>query len=513
MTPTTIRKGRRAVWCALATAGFLLTFILGSRAETTPTLVTRQAPKKIPPRELPSGEKFLVYRIPLHAEIDSESSFFIHRAVPAAKAAHADAVVLDLDTPGGRVDSAMQIRDDLIELKMPSYTHVNPHAFSAGALIAVALDKIIMAPVSAIGAAQVISSTGQEIPSKVERKYTSALKGEIRSTAKYKGYPVQICEAFVDSEIDIPKLKPKGEVLTMDQEQAITVMGLTNPADPTSSRTLASYIAVDTEDIMKRESIWPVEIHEYTMSWSEKLAGYLLRIKALLLLIGLVAIYLEIKMPGLGIAGVVGAIALALFFWGSYLADLSGYLEVVLFVAGLGLLLLEIFVIPGFGVAGISGILLIFVSLVMAMIKLPPPNIPDISFNTDQLKQAIWTLVFAFGSFVPIAIILAKVLPATPLYRFLVLNPEETKAADERLRAEAPKGYGQMRELPAEQLVGKTGEAVTDLRPAGIVRVEGMPLDAMTRGEYLVKGTQVRVIDVQGSVHMVEEAGPGRSSA
>jgi membrane-bound serine protease (ClpP class) len=141
------------------------------------------------------------------------------------------------------------------------------------------------------------------------------------------------------------------------------------------------------------------------------------------------------------------------------------------------------------------------------MIKLPPPNIPEISFNTDQLRNAIWTLVIAFGGFIPVAVILAKLLPATPLYRYLVLNPEETKAADQRLRAEASSSrvHPLMKQLSPEELVGKRGEAITDLRPSGIVRVEGMPLDAMTRGEYLDKGTQIRVLEVQGPVHIVEE--------
>ena len=492
---------RKPVSWALTVTGILLFLALAEHSASA-----RQEAKKIPPRELEEGEKFVVYSIPLHAEIDGSSAFYIHRAVTAAKEAKADAVILDLDTPGGYPDSAMQIRDDLIQLKMPTYTFVNPHAYSAGALIAVGMDQIIMAPVGAIGAAQVISATGQDIPQKMERKFTSALKGDIRSTAKYKGYPVQICEAFVDSEIDIPGLKPKGEVLTLDSEQAVTVQGLTDPSDPKSSRTLASFIATDSEGILRREKIWPAEIHEYKMTWSENLAGFLLKIKVFLLLIGLIAIYLEIKMPGLGIAGVIGVIALALFFWGSYLADLAGYLEVVLFVAGLGLLLLEIFVIPGFGVAGISGIILIFASLILAMIKLPPPNIPEISFNTDQLRNAIWTLVIAFGGFIPVAIILAKLLPATPLYRYLVLNPEETKAADQRLRAEASsRTHALLKQLSPAELVGKRGEAITDLRPSGIVRVEGMPLDAMTRGEYLDKGTQIRVLEVQGQVHIVEE--------
>ncbi|MFP4381937.1 MAG: NfeD family protein [Candidatus Sumerlaeia bacterium] len=464
----------------------------------------QQKPKEIPPRALEGpGDQYIVYKIELHEDIMSSAvPFFIHRAVEAAKAANADAIVLDLDTPGGRVDLMLQIRDELIDIKIPTYAYINNEAISAGSLLAVTTDKIVMSPVSQIGGAQVIAGM-QEMPEKIERKMTSILKSGVRSTAKYKGHPVRICEAFVDSEIEIPGLVPKGEVLTMDQDEAVSVEGLVDPDDPTSSKTLAAFIAEDIETLLQQEEIWPAEILSYELSWSETMAKWLMRFKPLLLLIGLGALFLEVKTPGVGVPGAVGVIALALFFWGAYLADLANYLEMILFVLGFALLALEIFVIPGFGVAGVSGIALIITSLILAMFKLPPPDVPNLETNIPMLTRAIWTVVITFAALVPLIIIMAKMLPSAPIFRNLILNPDAVTASFEEDRLHQV-GMNLRPRKADKELIGEIGKALTDLRPAGTAVVGDERLNVVTEGEYIDAGAKVRLIDIHGNVYTVE---------
>lgn len=472
--------------------GLLFLMTCGAGAElTTPTF---------------SGERALVYKVDLKEGITStDVPFFIHRALVAAKANRADAIVLDVDTPGGRLDLMMQIRDEIIEVEVPTYAYINKRAISAGSLIAIACDKIVMAPFSSIGGAQVITGTGQALPETVEQKMNSILKSEVRATAKYKNHPVRVCEAFVDRNVEIPGLTPEGEVLTMDQEEATGFEVLADPSDPMSTTTLAAFIAKDVEDLLAKEGYGRANIMHYEMSWSEKLAKFLMSIKGVILLIGLGALFMEAKTPGLGVPGAIGVIALSLFFWSSYLADMAEFFEVILFVLGFGLLMLEIFVIPGFGVAGVAGVVCVIASLVLAMMQLPPADVPGLQLNTGLMNRAIWTVVFVFVGMVPVIWLTAKLLPSTPLFRYLVLDPKVVPPEDAKIReARQPAGTRFQEPLEEKELVGQVGVALTDLRPAGKVKVQGRKIDVVTEGEYVEQGRQVRIIDVHGNISTVE---------
>lgn len=464
-----------------------ITLPLWAQPEATPSKkLAEQTASESTRRQLAPGQQYVVYKIELHEEIMSaDVPFFLHRALVAAKAAKADAVVLDLDTPGGRVDLMMEIRDDLITLKMPTYSYINNSAISAGSLIAIAMEKIVMSPISTIGGAQVISSVG-EISEVVEQKMVSILKSEVRATARYRNHPVDICEAFFDRSIEIPGLSTKGQVLTMDQEQATTFI------DPRSSKTLAAYVAQDLDELLQKENLWPAEIMTYEMTWSEKLAKWLMGIKGILLLVGLGALLLEIKTPGVGVAGAVGALALALFFWSAYLADLANFIEIAFFALGIVLLLIEILVLPGFGVAGVSGVFLIVLSLVLAMFKLPPPDIPDLGWNMALLTRSLRTIVIVFFAMIPLAWLAAKYLPSAPLFRHLVLTGNVPSG-----------GTGSASGTMSESLLGATGVALTDLRPSGMAKVGDRRIDVVTEGDYITRGETVKIVEVQGSVHVV----------
>ncbi len=467
-----------------------------------------QEPKQIPPRELKDGEKYKVFRLELRDAIMGEDMpFFITRSLAKAKAENVDVIILDMDTPGGRVDLAMEIRQilhDLIQIDIPTYTYVNPSAGSAGSILAISMDKIVMSPLSKIGAAQVISGGGQELSEKVERKYTSYMLADVRAAARYKGYPVRICEAFVDSEIAIDGLTSSGMVLTMDPYQATTFAGRVDPDDENSTtRTLAAFIADDIEDLLKHEGIWPAEIISYEMTWSENLAKLLMRYSGVLMLVGLIAIFIEVKSPGLGVPGAIAVIAFSLFFWDRFLADMASYMEVILFALGLILLVLEIFVIPGFGLAGVSGITLILLSLIMAMVKLPPPDIPDMEFNFLLLRKAVRNVLIVFAAMIPSIALVIKLFPSMPFYSRLALVPES--AANDAIGQQVVSGIDADEKKSDAELIGKSGEAITDLRPAGTALIGGSRLDVVTEGEFIDKGQQVKLVSIHGNTRTVRK--------
>ncbi len=467
-----------------------------AEAETTTS-------QKQPLRTLTQGDRYRVYRIEMRDDIDNSLAFSLHRAVVAARAAKADIVVLDIHTNGGTLNATEQIRDDLLSIEVPVYSFINTKAWSAGALLAVTGDKIVMAPLASIGASQVIMGTGTTVPEVMEQKINSALKGQIRAVAKHKGHPVRTCEAFIDRNIDMPGVKPKGEVLTLDSDQATTG---TRYVDPDTHQTvrlkpLAAFQAENIEALLQHEKIGPADILNYEMTWSEGLASWLLIIRPILLLLGLGALYVELKTPGLGIAGAVGVFFLALFFWGSYVADLANYIEILLFLAGIVFIGVEIFVLPGFGLAGILGILLVTTSLILAMVRLmPSPNIPELGYNYGMLREALQNFLLVFVGAIPLVWVLSRILPGFPIFRQIVLEPFDPSEA----APEPPSGLTLGRRPEPEDMIGKTGVAQTDLHPAGFALVDGRRLDVVTLGDFIGRGQQIRIVEIHKNVYMVE---------
>jgi membrane-bound serine protease (ClpP class) len=486
------RSGKRQSAVLFAAACIAVLWGACSAALTAPA---ESLSERFPRRVLQPGEHYTVYQLDVREDMIGEAMpFFIHRVIEAAKAAKADAIVMDLNTNGGSLEVEFEIRDEIIRLPMPLYAYVNSKAWSAGSLLAVLADRIVMAPQSSIGAAQIITGDGGAIPPVVEQKYNSALKGSIRAAAKDKGHPVPICEAFIDREIRVDGLNRRGEVLTLDQEQATTS---TLYVDPNTSKTvvlapLAAFVAKDMDDLLKHDGLWPAEVVKYRMSWSEQLAKWVLLFRPLLLLIGLGALFLELKAPGIGVPAAVGILALALFFWGSYLADLAGFLEVVLFVAGMALVALEIFVLPGTVLPGAAGVALVLISLVLSMLKLPPPDVPGLAINYGMLSHSLWTVVLVFAGLAVFVGVVAYFFPSIPLLGRLVLDPG--------------KGGGSRAAAAEESLMGRVGEAITDLRPAGTALIGGRRVDVVTEGEYIERSATVRVIAIHGNVHTVARA-------
>ncbi|MCK4423334.1 MAG: nodulation protein NfeD, partial [Candidatus Omnitrophica bacterium] len=422
---------------------------------------------------------------------------------------NAQAVIFEIDTFGGRVDAATEICGHIEELSdIPVIAFVDDQAWSAGALISLACKKIIMSEGSSIGSAEPRASAGGK-PEPTDEKMTSALRAKFRAVAEQNGHSPALAEAMVDKDIALKKVKLNNEtaILTAEElELKIDELGQENvivlstiidsgkllnlSAKEAKELDLASDILSTRKDVLEFMS-WPEEIVVDTrMTWSEKLVRFLTHpaVSPMLLTLGFLGLIFELRIPGWGISGTLGLIFLALFFGSHYLIGLANWTELFLFLAGVILLILEIFVIPGFGLAGISGIALLIISLFLAMVK-HPFTAPEF-----ELAAAANTLVIAFLVTVPLTILLFWLGPKTPFLKKLILASTESKK----------EGY-QAAAKNWEQFLNKTGRTLTLLRPAGRAVFDDKVLDVVTQGDFIEKDKPVKVIEVEGSRIVVEE--------
>lgn len=468
--------------------------LIGSLAALlTPASVPAQgdapttATATVPATPEPGGEG-TVFVIPVEGEFEKALHLIIVRALREAREQNADAIVLDINSPGGRIDAAIMIRDELISTDVPTYAYVNPMAGSAAAFISFATDTIVMGPNSSIGAALPIT-LGAEGAQPVDRKFISFFAAEMKKTAKTKGHDPDIALSFCDPDFEKPEIgKEKGDVLMLDYDQA-------------TSYGLSPYQAQSIEDMLGRENLGAASIVRFHETPADRMARFLSSsaVVGVLMLIGLGGIFVEIKSPGFGAPGIIGITALCLFFFGSYLANLSGYLEWVLFAIGVILVIVEIYVIPGFGVCGISGITLIVGTLFFALVNLIPAD--GLQWSAPRLEMAgdaAWVMVGTLIGMIPAIWLLSLVLPATPMWRGMVLKPAgagNPSGGDGKKSAESERGIK----------TGAPGEALTYLRPSGVARIEGRRFDVLTEGEFLEKGTAIEVVRIEGTRIFVQE--------
>ncbi|MFH0795284.1 MAG: NfeD family protein [bacterium] len=428
------------------------------------------------------------YVIPIEGAIEKGLAFFVHRGFVQAETGNATAVILKVNTPGGRVDAAVEIRDRVLRSKIPTYAYVDNQAISAGALISLAADHIVMGPGSKIGAATPISIGPGGTAAPVEEKYISYFRGEMRSTAKEKGHPAALAEAMVDSSLWIPGLVDDETLLTLDYEEALNYH-------------LAAFKADTMRELLKNIGIADAEVVTVKLNWAEHIARFLNHplMTGLLMLLGLGGLFMEMKAPGFGFAGALGFTCLAIYFWGSYVANLASHLEIIVFFLGLVLLAVEIFVIPGFGAAGITGIVCIVGALAFSLFNLPPEGFP---FNIDRLRRPVYTIagVAALGPIV--AVYLSKFFHHTPLWRHIVLKPTAGGTA--------AIGASSLPNAPTDRspLVGRRGTALTELRPAGIANIDGKRVDVVTEGNFIPRGATIRVFEVSGNRVVVQRDEP-----
>jgi membrane-bound serine protease (ClpP class) len=430
----------------------------------------------------------LVYQIPIEDQIEPALLYVIRRGVAEAAKADADAIIFTMNTPGGRVDVTRDILEIIREIDVPVYTFVERDAYSAGAIIALATPKIYMAPGSVIGAATPIlmGPTGgvQDLNDDVGEKMKSGVAAMVRAAAEQGGHSPELAEAMVRREaeykIGTNVISKAGELLTLTASEAEGIL---------------SEGTVENLDAMLEAIGLPgAEIKKLDVTPAEKLARIIAALAPILLMIGLGGIYLEIKTPGFGLPGITGAAALVLFFFGHHIAGLAGMEDVVIFIIGFALLFTEVFITPGFGVLGISGVLLILVSLINAMSwQVPGEILPSVSGGGATIQRAVINLALGMTGTVILAAAAGRFLPKSRAMRPLVLSQSTDKES----------GFTAAHDH--SELLGKTGTAEMNLHPAGRALIDGERINVITRGEFIEKGSAVKVTEAHGSRIVVEK--------
>ena len=428
-----------------------------------------------------------VYVVPIRGQIEGALLYVLRRGVAEAERQNAAAIVLVMDTPGGTLDAAGDIVRSIQNAHPPVYTFVEKNAFSAGAIIALATKGIYMAPGSVIGDALPIMMTPfggvQEMSAGLEEKAVSAVAALVRSAAQNAGHDPELAEKMVRRELEFKigddVISPAGHLLTLTAEEAARPGKGGKPL-------LSAGTAADLPAVLDQLALAGRTVVEMEITSTEKIARLIAGAAPILMVIGFLGIYIEIKTPGFGLPGILGAACLALFFWGHHIAGLAGLEDLLLFALGIALILVEIFLIPGFGFAGIFGIALVLVSLVGAMVRIVPGGGFGWPSWTDLQLPIFKTGVALVGAGAG-ALLLGRFLPRSRLFGRLALGAA-TAAAD---------GYTAAPDSTA--LVGKAGVALTALHPAGSARFEGERLDVVTAGEYLDAGTPVRIVEAHGN--------------
>ncbi|MEO7403656.1 MAG: hypothetical protein ABIU95_08315, partial [Burkholderiales bacterium] len=297
---------------------------------------------------LAQDKRPVVYVAPIEGIIDLGLAPFVTRVLDEATQARAAAVVLEINTFGGRVDAAVQIRDAVLGAKVRTIAFVNKRAISAGALIALSAENIVMAGGGTIGAATPVQmGKAGEPAAAVGEKTVSYVRKEFRATAESRKRPPLLAEAMVDADVAIPGIIEKGKLLTLTTEEAL-------------KHKLIDMRADTLESALEKLGLGSPELRSVAPNWAENVVRFLTHpvISSLLITIAMLGIIIEIRTPGFGIPGALGITSLSLFFWGHWLVQLAGWEELLLGVVGIILLALEVLVIPGFGIAGLLGILL-----------------------------------------------------------------------------------------------------------------------------------------------------------
>ena len=416
-----------------------------------------------------------VYVGHIETGIDLGLSPYIKRIINEAEKADAKAIIFKINTLGGRVDAAIQIKDAILSTNILTIAFVNYRAISAGALIALSCNKVVMAPGATIGAATVVDQAGK----KVGEKYQSFMRSEMRTIAEKNGRRKDIAQGMVDEKVMIKGLVDSTQLITLTTEEALKY-------------GIADTTVTDFNSLLKVFNLQDASIIDVESNWAEDVVKFLNNpiITSILIMIGFFGLFAEIKTPGWGVPGTAGIIALILFFGSSYILALASIIDIVLVIVGLVLIALEIFVIPGFGIAGISGIIMVIISLFLALTGTSLPYI-DSSIISIALFQLSVSLVGALL----LIFILAKFLPKTIIFNRLVLSEAE----------KTNKGFVSADKI--SKIIGRKGVALTMLRPAGIAEIEGKRIDVVTEGGYIEKGEKIIVISSEGIKVVVAKAG------
>ncbi len=415
-------------------------------------------------------ERPLIFHLKVLDNIDPRTNRYTELGMEAASEAGADLVILELDTYGGALNDADDIRTRILNYDIPIYAYINKDAASAGALISIACDSIYMAPGSSIGAATVVGGDGTAAPD----KYQSYMRSIMRSTAEAKGRNPRMAEAMVDEDIDLDSVATEGKVLTLSVKEAMKY-GFCE----------AQVGSID--EILSISGIDDYDIEAYELGSTDKIIQVFLNpfVSGILILIIIGGIYFELQTPGVGFPILASFIAAVLYFTPYYLNGLAENWEIVLFVVGILLLAAEIFVIPGFGVAGVLGLICTLGALVLVMLN---NDFFDFSLvNTDKIFIAIATTLAGLLGSIIVMFLGGVRLANSRVFSRIALQETQDKQ----------KGYTSR--FIKTTMKGKTGTAFTILRPSGKVMIDETVYDAYTRGEYVAQGEDIEVLSDEGT--------------
>ena len=423
--------------------------------------------------------------IPISGDIDMGLPYYIERGIEIAEEDSSKLIIFEIDTFGGRIDAATKIKDLILETEISTVAFINRRAISAGALISLSCDRIVMTSGGTIGAATAVNAQGE----KASEKVISYMREEMASTAEANGKSRRIAEAMVDENIqidymvdinqdtiksDLIKGFEKGKLITLSTINSIK-LGIADKELETIKDIIISE-GIDNYNLTK--------IHE---TWVEKLVRFLTNpnVAPLLMSLGMLGLFFEIKSPGFGVPGAIGLLSLGLFFGAHLLVGLADFSELIILILGFIFILVEIIVIPGFGIFGIAGISMIIYSLYSMLIG----NYP----TPDEIALAYRSLIIMMFTTMILSVIIFKIIVKSDFYKTLV--PLESQFKED--------GYTISKDL--NKMIGCEGIAITDLRPSGKITIESHTYQAMSKGDYIEKDSKIIIINTDENQLIVKK--------
>jgi membrane-bound serine protease (ClpP class) len=457
--------------------------------------------------------------IPIHGNIDYGLEKSVERRVQEALAGDAKLFIFEMDTYGGDVAAAAEIGDRINNVKSETddliftVAYVDKKAISAGALISLASRQIVMKDSTTLGDCQpIMYSPASQTMEPAPEKYETMVRALMRKYAQSNGYPEVLCEAMVNVDLEVYRVTfPDGsqEYLSKHdfdelpaerreaaEKQTIVKAGelLTMSSGEAKEFGFSRATVRDLDEAISLYAVPGAHRVRYETNWSEEMVRVLNSpaLSSILLIVGIMALYMAFKVPGLGAPEAVAVACFAILFLSKYLIGLANVVEILIFLAGVSLLLTEIFLIPGFGIVGITGILCIFISLVLGFQKF---TIPETTFEVHFLVR---NLLIIFGSFMGATILfmfLVRFLPKTPLFGRLVLQTAQSPELGYVVGSAAHRDW-----------VGARGVAVGPLRPSGRAEIDGETMLVVSDGEFIEPGTRIVVSEVRGNRVLVRKA-------
>jgi membrane-bound serine protease (ClpP class) len=439
-------------------------------------------PAALSAQDEPADGKHKVVIIPVREQIAPPELHILRRGLKSAIEQGADTVILDMETPGGRLDVTFDMLKAIEKFPGKVITYVNGEAISAGALISAGTDQIHFSPGAVIGAAAPVTGGGQDIDETMKQKIVSYLKARVRAISDGKGYRGEVISAMIDADFEFKigeeVIKPEGELLTITATEAMKEYG--DPPQP----LLGAGISPDIESLM--DTLFGKGNYTATrleVTWSEKIAQYITMLAPLLLAAGLVLIFIEFKTPGFGFFGIGGGLLLAIVFFGHHAAGLSGHEAALFFFLGFALVMIDVFFLPGFFLLAIPGALLMLGSLLWGMSDIWPDQ--PIEWDSNFLFKPLTNLITGTAGAILIFLLLLRFMPNGGLWGKMVL---ESAIGGET----TPSSIA--RHEPS--LIGATGMAVTALFPSGEIEIDGKRYDARLSLGTASPGAPVKVISV-----------------